>query len=139
MTDPNLLSVKLERTMRLYQATGYRAALRPAQWQALRFFATAPETERTVSGLARARASTMGTTSITVTALVDRGLLERAAGHRNVGLKVTPAGLQLLEDGDPARMLETTIAELPADDRATLDRALSDIIRALEPVAPGLR
>lgn len=139
MTDPNLLSVKLERTMRLYQATGYRADLRPAQWQALRFFATAPAAQRTVSELARARASTMGTTSITVTALVDRGLLERAAGHRNVGLKVTPAGLQLLDDADPARKLETTIAELPAGERATLDRALSDIISALEPAVAGLR
>ncbi len=125
--------------MRLYQATGYRAELRPAQWQALRFFATAPEAERTVSGLARARASTMGTTSITVTALVDRGLLARAGDHRNVGLKVTAAGLQLLQDADPARTLETTIAELPAGDRATLDRSLSDIIRALEPTVPGLR
>ena len=125
--------------MRLYQATGYRADLRPAQWQALRFFATAPAAQRTVSELARARASTMGTTSITVTALVDRGLLERAAGHRNFGLKVTPAGLQLLDDADPARKLETTIAELPAGERATLDRALSDIIRALEPAVAGLR
>lgn len=133
MIDPNHLSAKLERVMRLYHATGYCDALRPAQWQALRFFATAPEAERTVSGLARARASTMGTTSVTVSALVDRGLLARAVDHRNVGLTVTQAGLKLLEDADPARTLESTLAQLPAGERNLLDRALSDIIRALEP------
>lgn len=133
MSTPDQLTDKLERTMRLYQATSYRDALRPAQWQALRYFATAPAAQRTVSGLARARASTMGTTSITVTGLVDRGLLERGSDTRNVGLRVTDAALRLLEEADPARTLSRAIADLPAAERACFDEALSRIIRALEP------
>lgn len=133
MSHPDQLTEKLERAMRLYQATAYRDELRPAQWQALRYFATAPVAQRTVSGLARARASTMGTTSITVTGLVDRGLLQRGAGSRNVGLRVTDAALRLLEEADPARTLSTAIAEIPQVERACFDQALSRIIRALEP------
>ena len=133
MSTPEQLTEKLERAMRLYQATGYRDELRPAQWQALRHFATAPAEQRTVSGLARARASTMGTTSITVTGLVDRGLLQRGAGTRNVGLRVTDAGLRLLEEADPARTLSSAIAEIPDIERTCFDQACSRFIRALEP------
>jgi DNA-binding MarR family transcriptional regulator len=133
MSNPEQLTEKLERAMRLYQATGYRDELRPAQWQALRHFATAPAEQRTVSGLARARASTMGTTSITVSGLVDRGLLRRGSGTRNVGLRLTDAGLRLLEQADPARTLSSAIAEIPDVERTCFDQALSRIIRALEP------
>lgn len=138
MSQPDKLTEKLERAMRLYNASGYQDELRPAQWQALRYFAGAPLGQRTVSGLARARASTMGTTSITVSTLVERGLLQRGAANRNVGLQLTPLGLSRLREGDPAQRLSSAIAEIPAAEQAVLDQALSRIIRALEPGVPAL-
>lgn len=137
MHQCDILTSKLERAMRLYHAIAYTEDLRPAQWQALRHFATAPAGERTVSGLARARASTMGTTSVTVTSLVNRGFLERAWSERNVGLRLTDKGKRYLEESDPAKRLSTAISSLAADEWEALDAALAHIIGSLEPVANG--
>jgi DNA-binding MarR family transcriptional regulator len=126
------LTGKLERMMRLYHALSYSHSLRPAQWQALRHFATAPAEERTVSGMARARASTMGTASMTVTALVDRGLLERNGGERNVGLRITAEGQKFLEEADPTTRISDAIEELDQDEAAALDRALDHLLSRLE-------
>lgn len=132
MTQPDTLAQKLERAMRLYNSTAYTNDLRPAQWQALRYFATAPAEERTLSHFAQARASTIGTTSVTVTNLVKRGLLERSRRDRNVGLQITEKGWRYLETGDPAKNLINVITELPVEERQVLDDAVARIIENLE-------
>ena len=132
MTQPDTLAQKLERAMRLYNSTAYTNDLRPAQWQALRYFATAPAEERTLSHFAQARASTIGTTSVTVTNLVKRGLLERSRRDRNIGLQITEKGRRYLESGDPARSLANVIADLPVKERQALDDAVARIIDTFE-------
>jgi DNA-binding MarR family transcriptional regulator len=132
MTQPDTLAQKLERAMRLYNSTAYTNDLRPAQWQALRYFANAPTEERTLSHFAQARASTMGTTSVTVTALVKRGLLERSRRDRNVGLQITEKGRRYLETSDPAKSLANVIADLPVEERQVLDGAVARIIDTFE-------
>ena len=134
MTETERLAHNLERAMRLYHAAAYTHELRPAQWQALRFFATAPAERRTLADFAQARASTMGTTSVTVTALVNRGFLERSSRYRNVGLQITEKGKRYLEEGDPAKELANVIADLPVNQRQVLDDAVARIIDSFEPV-----
>jgi DNA-binding MarR family transcriptional regulator len=109
----------------------------PCEWQALRFFAESPAKLRTVSALAQARASTMGTTSITVSALVARGLLARSTAGRNVGLTVTELGHARLRAADPANRLTAAIAALPEADRAALARTLTHLLGALDADAPA--
>lgn len=133
MSEPDSLARKLERAMRIYYSLSYTNDLRPAQWQALRFFAEAPADKRSLADFAHARASTMGTASITVSKLVERGFLERAHQHRNVDVRITEQGRQYLEKGDPAKGLAWAIDDLPPQERQALDIALDRIIESLEP------
>ena len=139
MTEPDTIASKLVRAMRLYNSTAYKNDLRPTQWQALRYFANAPTDERTLSHFAQARASTMGTTSVTVTGLVKRGLLERSLRDRNVGLQITDKGKRCLETGDPERSLANVIADLSVRERQVLDDAVARIIDTFESTSHGAR
>ena len=96
---------EIEKLIRIQLANSYRNELRPAQWQALRFFATADPRDRTLTGFARHRRSTIGTTSITVSQLVDRGYRVRGdpQGQRNVDLRVSDKGMAALEH-DPMNL-----------------------------------
>lgn len=132
MYQPDPIAMKFERATRLYHSIAYTESLRPAQWQVLRFFANAPADQRTLSGCAHARATTMGTTSVTVTALVDRGFLERTGSNRNVGLRLTEKGRHYIEHSDPAKYLFHAVANLPSSKRQALDDALAEIIEHLE-------
>lgn len=132
MDCSDTLTFKFERVMRLYNALAYTSDLRPAQWQALRFFATAPQEERTISAFARARASTMGTTSITVTALVNRGFLERSHRSRNVGLHLTEKGQHYVKNYDPAKPVSQTLASLAPEKRHALEDALDQMAASLD-------
>jgi DNA-binding MarR family transcriptional regulator len=130
MTETRSVMTKLEQLVRVYYSEGYAGELRPAQWQALRYFDQAPEGERTLTAFARARATTMGTASMTVSGLVERGLMERGHGERNVGLRVSPAGKRLLETQDPYRRFARAVAELPEEQRAALVQAADAIMAA---------
>lgn len=133
MTDPTETAECLVRVLRKYRDRAYRRELRPAQWDALRFFAYTPEQRRTVSGFAAYRETTIGTASITISQLVERGLLQRgvSAGGRNVRMAVTEQGRALLEV-DPLQDLVGMIGQLDASDRAALGRGLAQLDRALE-------
>jgi DNA-binding MarR family transcriptional regulator len=101
--SPDRIAAALEQLVRLQFSQSFRHGLKPAQWHALRYFATAPEEERTVTAFARHRASTMGTASTTISTLVRKGYLARDYGQgvpRNRGLHLTEAGNKLLRE-DP--------------------------------------
>jgi DNA-binding MarR family transcriptional regulator len=130
MTDTRRVMTKLEQLVRVYYAEGYSGELRPAQWQALRYFDQAAEAERTLTAFAKARATTMGTASITVSGLVERGLMERGHGERNVGLRISAEGRRLLERADPYRRIAGAIESLSEDQRAALIAAADAIVAA---------
>ncbi len=125
---------EIEKLIRIQLANSYRNELRPAQWQALRFFAWADPRDRTLTGFARHRRSTIGTTSITVSQLVDRGYLERGDpnGQRNVDLRVSEKGLKALEH-DPMKELEDALARLPDQYREQLLAGLRLVNETLDP------
>lgn len=125
---------EIEKLIRIQLANSYRNELRPAQWQALRFFATADPRDRTLTGFARHRRSTIGTTSITVSQLVDRGYLVRGdpQGQRNVDLRVSDKGMAALEH-DPMKELEEALSRLPETQREQLLNGLQVINRQLDP------
>jgi DNA-binding MarR family transcriptional regulator len=125
---------EIEKLIRIQLANSYRNELRPAQWQALRFFAQADPRERTLTGFARHRRSTIGTTSITVSQLVDRGYLERGDpnGQRNVDLRVSEKGLQALAH-DPMKELEDALDRLPEPQREQLLAGLKLVNERLDP------
>ncbi|MGY6634331.1 MAG: MarR family winged helix-turn-helix transcriptional regulator [Alkalilacustris sp.] len=107
--------------------------LTPAQWTALRFFARANRLSRTPSAFSAFHATTRGTASQTVKALVAAGLLERHRHDddgRSIRFELTPAGLAALED-DPLRALAARIEELPSHQRGDLLQALKALTGAL--------
>jgi len=129
--DARGVALGLEQVIRLHYSTCFRHGLKPAQWQALRYFAEAPPEQRTVTAFARHRASTMGTASTTISTLVKKGYLARDYGTgvpRNRGLHLTDTGRELLRD-DPIQGLVDAIAQLPAEERTAMARTL-DAIRA---------
>lgn len=125
---------EIEKLIRIHLANSYRDNLRPAQWQALRFFASAEARERTLTGFSRHRRSTMGTASMTVSQLVERGYLERGdpRGQRNVDIRISEKGRRAL-DNDPLAELAAAVGRLPEDDQAQLLEHLRRITAALDP------
>ena len=74
---------------------GARGGLTQAQWAALRYMARANALSRTVSALAAYQATTRGTVSQTVKALVAQGYLTRNRSQRDgrsIQFDLTPAG-----------------------------------------------
>ena len=127
--DARAVALSLEQVIRIHFSTCFRHGLKPAQWQALRYFAEAPASERTVTAFARHRASTMGTASTTISTLVKKGFLARDYGTgvpRNRGLHLTETGRELLRD-DPIQSLVAAIAALPAPERAQMAQTLETI------------
>ena len=109
--------------------SGYVDNLRPAQWAALRFFNEVNPESATVKAFARHHASTAGTASRTISALVDKSLLVRVdhpSDSRSHRLALTEKGIDALNN-DPIRILEAAAAKLDAPTRAQLTAGLRQI------------
>jgi len=125
------LSELMTQFVRAYLNNAYSDKLRPTQWEVLRFLSEAPEDERTVSGVARHQRTTLGTASITITALERRGLLRRGKRRRAQPLSLTEEGWAMLAR-DPISRLEDALGELGEDERAVLRRALEKGLSVLD-------
>ena len=123
---------RLERLARSGEQTG---GLNPAQWEALRYLAHANRFSRTPAALADYLASTRGTVSQTLIALVEKGLVARtpsARDKRSVELSLTAHGEAMLRS-DPLLALARDIdgaagrraRDLAASLRATLRNAIA--------------
>ena len=115
---------------RKVEAEANASGLKPAQWAALRYLAKAAPSGRTNNAFARYHQTTTGTVTLTLKALVDKGLLRRKSDpddKRLVRFDVTPEGEQCLES-DPFRNLVHAIADLSPDQRAHLTEALTDLL-----------
>ncbi len=135
--DGHTLMGHLDRLVRVYQAEGFSGDLRPSQWHALRYFANAGPDERTLTHFARARATTMGTASITVSGLVEKGLMTRGRDGRNVDLEVSEEGLRLLETQDPYRSFAAALERLSEEQKRALVAAAEAILTERCPAGEG--
>ncbi len=112
---------------------GYTRGLKPSQWTALRYFARANPSQRTVSAFAEFHATTRGAASQMVEVLVTKSLLIRAPvpeDRRVVRLHPTDQALELLEH-DPLKEFAGVIAGLPGDDQFQLADLMSRVLRGL--------
>jgi DNA-binding MarR family transcriptional regulator len=121
---------------RLVHGVTANPSLTPAQWTALRYFASANRFSRTPSAFSEFHATTRGTASQTVKALIALGLLERhtnEADARSTLIEVTAAGHARLCE-DPLGDLIRSIDALPPADKAaftaTLARLGTDLARS---------
>jgi len=121
---------------RVAYTAGAQHGLSPAQWMCLRYFSRANRFSRTVSGFADFHATTRGTASLTVSDLVERGLLRRRRSRldgRSRRLDLTDDAREFISGS--AGELERAISRLPKTQRAaltnTLDRLMGELGGAL--------
>lgn len=118
---------------RLAQAGSVSPGLSAAQWMALRYFARANRFSRTPSAFSEFHATTRGTASQTVKALVATGLLRRCNSEtdgRSALIDVTDAGRAMLAR-DPMSDLREVLGTLSPDRRAALGATLRATAEAL--------
>ena len=122
---------------------GGSGGLTPAQWTALRYFARANRFSRTVSAFAEYHATTRGTASQTVKALVARGCLRRSPSERDrrsVRFDLTAAGRRWLRR-DPLEGLVRAAGTLSDAEQAStsggLRRLLGGLAAERQRLAPG--
>ncbi|ARJ66290.1 transcriptional regulator [Magnetospirillum sp. ME-1] len=119
--------------VRLANGAAFAGGLNPAQWSALRYLAEAVPESRTVTDFAHYHATTSGTASQTVAALVRKGLVERLpepGDRRRNRLELTSAGHELLHD-DPLGSISAAIAAQPMDMQEALALALDTTLQTL--------
>ncbi|MBK1670242.1 hypothetical protein CKO28_19620 [Rhodovibrio sodomensis] len=126
--QPETLAGLLSHLGRAGEPDGARDGLTGAQLSALRYLARANPMSRTASALAAYQATTRGTVSQTVKALVRAGYVTRTpsdADRRTLRLDLTQAGWAKLAQA-PGDRLAAALAQLPKDQRAALaDAAIS--------------
>jgi len=123
----------LGRMGRMARGLQYAEGLNPAQWECLRFLASANRHSQTPGALAAYLGSTKGTASQTVIALEGKGLLRRVRGRgdrRVITLEVTEGGDELLSR-DPLLGLRRVLARLPNDVAQSLVVGLNRLVHEL--------
>lgn len=139
MTDSGIiraapLASLLEQVTRALHSKGHTEGLFPAQWVALRYFATVDKRRATAINLARFQGLAFGPVSRTVRTLIAKGLLAKAgsAGKgRGEIVAVTEAGRQLLTK-DPLATVEDALEELTPPEREILAKSLQQVIFAVQ-------
>jgi DNA-binding MarR family transcriptional regulator len=127
-TQAEAIAELLETISRATHSRAFSSGLNPAQWAALRFFATANQSACTVTGFARAHRAGTGTAAQTVSALERKGYLSRApvpGDRRRVRFAPSEAGQLLLAEADPLRATVAALRELSEEQRRTLVEALA--------------
>ena len=111
----------------------YRDGLKPTQWSALRYFSRANRFSRTTTAFARFQGTSTAAASQTISALVDRGLLERTADSRDKRkhLLSLSQGAEGLLDSDPLHALATAVAILDPEEQVDLEQKLERMLRHL--------
>jgi DNA-binding MarR family transcriptional regulator len=128
----------LELAGRSLHSIGYADGLYPAQWTALRYFSKASDGARTASALARFQGFANGPVSRTVRTLISKGLLRKADNQpagRAEHLEITENARTILEH-DPTAAIAEAISNFSADEKAALEHALKEVIKAASGVWP---
>lgn len=128
------VAATLLRIAGLAQSKGYAEGLKPSQWTALRYFASASTAQRTVSAFAAHQGSTRGAASQMVEILVGKGLLARSPSpedRRVVRLEPTRAAEQLLAR-DPLAFLVCAVDELLKEEQRWLAAVLERLLKNMQ-------
>lgn len=123
----------MAQVLRTTASLAFTEGLNPAQWAALRYFAQATPSARSVVAFARYNGTTKGTASQTIAALLKKGLLDRHPGERDrrtVNMVLTDAGRAVL-DSDPLNELAAAIASLPEEHHRAVAEGLDQMLRTL--------
>lgn len=129
--SPEAIAQLLEQLFRQSASLGFSHRLNPAQWAALRYFDKARPSARTVTAFAQFHATTKGTASKTISALVDKGLLERirsSSDLRSSRLDLSRKG-QALMKMDPLNPVTEAIASLDDGQKFALAECLDHLTR----------
>lgn len=132
-TGPSHAAELLVHLARLVHGTSTNSSLTPAQWTALRYFASANRFSRTPSAFSEFHATTRGTASQVVKSLIGLGFLMRRAHDsdgRSAMIDLTEAGRAKLAD-DPLGDLMQCIGALPTERKALFEQTLCDLTEAL--------
>ncbi len=126
----------IEQMSRAIHSKGHSHGLFPAQWTALRYFATADPLRSNSSALAAYQGMAFGPVSRTVRTLVTKGLL-RKGPTRGMGrfecLEVTEMGRDLLTQ-DPLKEILAALDGLSDEDKQVLAVALEAVLLRLQRV-----
>lgn len=115
---------------RIAQGDGFVFGLTPAQWTALRYFASANRLSRTPSAFAEFHGTTRGTATQTTKILVAQGYLVRTRSDtdgRSTRLDLTDKARAILTD-DPFEALVRAVDALPSGARDELADALERML-----------
>lgn len=131
--SPQAIADVMLQISHIADSLGYTHGLKPSQWTALRYFAGANNSQRTVSAFADFHATTRGAASQMVEVLVGKDLLVRVPvpeDRRVTQLHPTPKALELLRH-DPLNDFAGIIAALPGDEQYKLAETLTSLLRGL--------
>ncbi len=131
MTSATQIAQVIEQLARFTHEEGRTSDLTSAQWSALRYFARAALTSRTVSAFADYHRTTRGTASQTVKSLVVKGFLERTpspSDRRTVYIDLTELGYEAWQN-DPFEKLTNAVAALPAGQQLSLTEILLPLMQ----------
>jgi DNA-binding MarR family transcriptional regulator len=131
MSD-KILTELIDRLSRIALNAGHAKGLKPAQWEALRYLASANRFSATPGALTLWLGSTKGTVSQTVMSLEKRGLVAKTAGddRRSVRLTLTQAGVEMLMD-DGLSKIYSGVGTLDPAIKSAVTAALSRLVAAL--------
>ncbi len=118
---------------RFVHAVGYRGAVNPAQWMALRYFSRANSFSRTPSAFAEFQATTRGTASTAIKELKAGGYLihERSkTDRRSVRLRLTAKGSKALAR-DPFTALVDAVDALDEEKKSIIHAALDQVLESV--------
>ncbi|WP_103654399.1 MarR family winged helix-turn-helix transcriptional regulator [Agarilytica rhodophyticola] len=122
--------ILLERLARVINNDAALSAIKPAQWEALRFFSQANRFSRTPSALTAYLGVTKGTVSQTINVLERKGLIQKVSAEkdrRSVSITLTQSGLSLLND-DPLKSLTDSIKQLNHNQVETFNQTLKSVL-----------
>ena len=124
------LAERIDRLARLVQNEAHAQALKPVQWEALRYLARANPVSRSPKGVTAYLGLTKGTVSQTLITLERKGLLtrhERDGDARGIQLDLTSEGQALLRQ-DPLNGLDEALDALDPAEYDAASHVLSKLL-----------
>lgn len=130
MTQATAIAELLEHLSRRIQGAAYAHDLKPAQWSALRYYARADRTARTIRAFAGVHASSHSAASQIVTGLKRKRLLVSYTSKRDAReqvVELTAAGTKLLRH-DPMKPITRALQRMTEREQRALLKSLRDLI-----------